>query len=79
MRKSKAKKLSKSDWVSACRDLLIQDERSGVEDLKYYSNSTSNEIVEIDFKGGSSIKVDVTANSKGYILKAITNAVYGRW
>lgn len=69
----------KAKFVNDLCDLLRTDPRSSVDLLHYevrIEGGYTDEIVHICYEGGHRVKLLVTADSKGAILKAIANEVY---
>ena len=78
MRKSrKAIQAEKRNYIARLSLLLSSDYRSEVEKVQYAPEGY-DEYVEITFRGGHVVRVDVTADSCGAIYKEIGQAVYGK-
>lgn len=73
---SKNKKITKQDWIEEVSYLIKMDPRSGLKDITYVDNGTRGESAEINYRGGKKASVDITANSFGATLMAITKEIY---
>lgn len=71
----------KAKWCEAISELIQSDPRSGVKQIRYYSemchvDGHENEYVQIIFQNDNGIVLNVTGTSQGYILKDIVHHVY---
>lgn len=67
---------NKKAYTEIIEKLLLEDERSEVKSCSYRSNSYI-EVVEIVFRGGNMVRINVSANSLGAILHEVCREVYG--
>ena len=66
---------NKKEYTKKVEMLLMADDRSEVTSCKY-DKIQHNEVVEIVYKGGYTVKINVTANSQSAILKEVVREVY---
>lgn len=68
---------NKKEFTKQLENLLVFDnDRNEVESCEY-SAVPRHEIVEIKYRGGYTVRINVTANSQGAILKEVAREVYG--
>lgn len=67
--------MNKKQWVMEIEHLFKQDETNNLKGIEYIVEANGEEYALIEFRN-SFYKKCITANSKGAILKAITEAVY---
>ncbi len=67
---------NKKAYTEIIEKLLIEDERSEVKSCGYRSNSYA-EVIEIAFRGGNVVRINVSCNSLGAILQEVCREVYG--
>ena len=65
----------KKGYTEQLEALLMADDRSEVISCKY-DKKPGLESVEIVYKGGYTVRINVTANSLGAILKEVAKEVY---
>lgn len=67
---------NKKEFTKQLENLLVFDnDRNNVESCKY-DRKPNLEVVEIKYRGGYTVRINVTANSQGAILKEIVREVY---
>ena len=76
MKISETKEITKKDWIEEVESLIKMDPRSGLKDITYVDNGTRGESAEINYRGVGKASVDITANSFGATLMAITKEIY---
>ncbi len=67
---------NKKAYTEIIEKMLLEDERSEVKSCSYRSNSHI-EVVEIVFRGGNMVSINVSADSLGAILQEVCREVYG--
>ncbi len=68
---------NKKEFTKQLENLLVFDnDRNDVESCKY-DRKPNLEVVEIKYRGGYTVRINVTANSQGAILKEVAREVYG--
>ncbi len=67
---------NKKAYTEIIEKMLLEDERSEVKSCSYRSNSHI-EVVEIVFRGGNMVRINVSADSLGAILQEVCREVYG--
>ena len=70
---------NKTEFTQMLEDVLRADDRSQVNSCTYSNENgfDRTEYVTIKFKGGYTVKINVTANSLGAIMKEVAAEVYG--
>ena len=67
---------NEKEFTKQLENLLVFDnDRNNVESCKY-DRKPNLEVVEIKYRGGYTVRINVTANSQGAILKEIVREVY---